>query len=212
MKHLAHVVSVGTCVVLLGASSLARAESPPAERTWAIPLEGCQAPTAVSTTASGHAVLVLPYFGAQELQYSISFGGFAGVETEAHVHGPAPRGQVGPILYTLPAGSPKSGSLALTPDERNALLAGQLYIDIHSSTNPDGELRGQIDDSGSACPPPVDAGVDGGLLCDGGWMPSADANEGSGSGSDGCAAGGGGGGSLALVGAIGALLARRRRR
>jgi uncharacterized protein (TIGR03382 family) len=44
------------------------------------------------------------------------------------------------------------------------------------------------------------------------WLDArADANEGSGTGSDGCAAGGGGG-SLALVAAIGALVARRRRR
>jgi len=211
MKPIASLASVGACVILLGGVAPARAESPPAERTWSVPLEACQEPTAVSTTASGHAVLVLPHFGAQELQYSISFGGFAGVETAAHIHGPAARGQVGPILFTLPAGSPKSGSFAVTPEVLSALVGGQLYIDIHSSTYPDGELRGQIDDSGSACPPPVDAGVDGGLICDGGWVPSADANEGSGSGSDGCAAGGGRG-SLALVAAIGALLVRRRRR
>ena len=212
MQPIVRLASVGVCVILLGASA-ARAESPPPERTWSVPLEACQEPTAVSTTASGHAVLVLPYAGAQELQYSISFGGFAGVETAAHIHGPAARGQVGPILFTLPAGSPKSGSVAVTPEVLSALVGGQLYIDIHSSTYPDGELRGQIDDGGSACPPPVDAGVDGGLICDGGWTPGADANEGSGSGSDGCAAGGGGagGGALALAAALGALLARRRR-
>ena len=211
MKPIASLVSVGVCVILLGAGA-ARAESPPSERTWSVPLEACQEPTAVSTTASGHAVIRQQLFGGQAVDYSISFGGFAGAETAAHIHGPAARGQVGPILFTLPAGSPKEGALTLTSEQLAALNAGQLYIDIHSSTYPDGELRGQIDDSGSACPPPVDAGVDGGLLCDGGWIPGADANEGSGSGSDGCAAGGGRG-SLALAAAIGALmLARRRRR
>lgn len=213
MKPIVRLASVGAWVVLVGVAAPARAESPPAERTWSVPLEACQEPTAVSTTASGNAVLVLPYFGAQELQYSISFGGFAGAETEAHIHGPAARGEVGPILFTLPVGSPKSGSLVVTSEVLSALVGGRLYIDIHSSTYPDGELRGQIDDGGSACPPPVDAGADGGLICDGGWTPEADANEGSGSGSDGCAAGGGGGGgALALVAALGALLARRRRR
>lgn len=213
MQPIVRLASIGAWVVLVGVAAPARAESPPSERTWSVTLEGCQEPSAVSTTASGHAVIRQQLFGGQEVQYSISFGGFAGAETAAHLHGPAARGQVGPILATLPAGSPKEGTLSLTAEQLNALNAGQLYIDIHSSTYPDGELRGQIDDSGSACPPPVDAGVDGGLICDGGWTPGADANEGSGSGGDGCAAGGGGagGGALTLVAALGALLARRRR-
>ena len=207
MKPILSVACVGVALLLGGGG--ARAESPPSERTWAVRLEGCQEPDAVATPASGHAVIRQPLFGGTTLQYSISFGGFAGAETAAHIHGPAARGEVGPILYTLPAGSPKEGELTLTGDEMSALFAGRLYIDIHSSTYPDGELRGQIDEAGSACPPPVDAGLDGGLICDGGWMPGADANEGSGTGSDGCAAGGGGG-SLVLVVAIGALVARRR--
>jgi hypothetical protein len=146
----------------LGGVAPARAESPPAERTWSVPLEACQEPTAVSTTASGHAVLVLPHFGAQELQYSISFGGFAGVETAAHIHGPAARGQVGPILFTLPAGSPKEGQ----SDRRRAERAGRRapYIDIPVDLprrRAAGDRRRRLE-----CALPVDAGVDG-ARCDG---------------------------------------------
>ena len=39
---------------------------------------------------------------------------------------------------------PYRGSLTLTPEQGAALLAGQLYIDIHTDLYRDGEIRGQI--------------------------------------------------------------------
>ena len=37
-----------------------------------------------------------------------------------------------------------SGSINLTPSQRDEVLAGQTYVNIHTSANPGGELRGQI--------------------------------------------------------------------
>jgi hypothetical protein len=37
-----------------------------------------------------------------------------------------------------------SGSVLLTVAQRNALLAGQTYVNFHTSANSAGELRGQI--------------------------------------------------------------------
>jgi uncharacterized repeat protein (TIGR02543 family) len=70
-------------------------------------------------------------------------------ETEAHLHGPAARGANGPVLFSLPLGSPKSGSVILDAAQEAMLLAGQLYVDIHSVEYPDGHLRGQVDDLGA---------------------------------------------------------------
>ena len=36
------------------------------------------------------------------------------------------------------------GSVTLTPEQETELLAGNLYVNIHSSNNPGGEIRGQI--------------------------------------------------------------------
>jgi hypothetical protein len=46
------------------------------------------------------------------LKYNISFTGLTSPETLAHIHGPAAVGVAGPIMFTLPLGSPISGSFA----------------------------------------------------------------------------------------------------
>jgi hypothetical protein len=64
----------------------------------------------------------------------------------AHIHRGAP-GVAGPIVFNLgdPSTSPFFASWAdLTPREIADLLAGDLYVNIHSNANPTGEIRGQI--------------------------------------------------------------------
>lgn len=185
-----------------------RAESPPFETTWSFRLEGCQVNPAVTSSASGNAVLQLPNFGSNDLTYSVAFGGLTGTAGEVHLHAPASRGATAPVLATLTITSSgqASGTLTLTAEQRLQVEGGRAYVDVHSTGFPDGELRGQVDFQGSACPPPTDAGVpDAGTA-------GADAGDGADRGG-GCAAGGSGG-LGAVVLALGALLgaARRRRR
>jgi hypothetical protein len=67
------------------------------------------------------------------------------VATLMHVHRGAP-GENGPVLFDL--GDPTSPVLAnwtgMTPDDVADLLAGNLYVNIHTSGRPAGEIRGQI--------------------------------------------------------------------
>ena len=44
------------------------------------------------------------------LHYRITFSGLSGVETNAHIHGPAPPGDNACVLIGLPAGRPKDGT------------------------------------------------------------------------------------------------------
>ena len=63
----------------------------------------------------------------------------------AHIHR-APAGENGPVIFDL--GDPSSPIVATwepTPDEVEALLAGELYVQVHSPAFPPGEIRGQID-------------------------------------------------------------------
>lgn len=63
----------------------------------------------------------------------------------AHIHR-AGAGMNGGILFDL--GDPANGIDAVwqpTPDEVEDLLAGNLYVNVHSPTVPAGEIRGQID-------------------------------------------------------------------
>ena len=63
----------------------------------------------------------------------------------AHIHYGAP-GAIGDVAFDL--GDPLSPIVAtwtgMTPDDVAALLAGNLYVNIHASGRPEGEIRGQI--------------------------------------------------------------------
>lgn len=200
----------GLVVAVLALSPLtASAESPPSEVTYSVTLEGCQRSPVVSTAARGSALVRMSLF-SDVMTYSVAFADLGSAEVSAHIHGPAARGADGPIVFTLPLGTSKDGTFNLTPQQQGELQSGRWYIDIHSVDWPDGELRGQIDNVGSACPPPVDAAVPG---PDAGENPGLDAGEGEGNpggGCGGCATDGSAGPGLAVFAAA-ALLIRRRR-
>ncbi len=104
----------------------------------------------VTTTATGRgAVVVNPT--TREITGGVSFSGVTPTAGGHHIH-QAPAGsptQNGPVIIPLvlaPSGGVATipaGTL-LTPAQYAALLAGELYFNIHSAANPGGEIRGQI--------------------------------------------------------------------
>jgi hypothetical protein len=86
------------------------------------------------------------------LCYAISYQGLVGAETMAHFHTNVP-GVDGPIIFDIspmppgpsPLGSPKSGCVGpLDSAQFKSLKSGLFYINIHSSFDPGGEIRGQV--------------------------------------------------------------------
>jgi hypothetical protein len=91
------------------------------------------------------------------LTWTGSFSGLTGTTSDAHFHGPAAVG-VGPAAVQVPmtaAGGGDvfplgvtsgsfSGSATLTATQETMLLAGLMYVNIHSSFRPGGEIRGQV--------------------------------------------------------------------
>ncbi len=103
----------------------------------------------VTSGASGTAALVLKN---DELEFAISVDGLSGPITAAHFHR-APLGENGSPVRAITAeftGNSASGiwrdtdSVPLTVDLIDALLAGELYINVHTAANPSGEIRGQV--------------------------------------------------------------------
>lgn len=75
---------------------------------------------------------------------------------QAHVHRGV-RGVAGPIEIGLTQDATvvsrwSAVAAALTASQRDALLAGELYVNVHTPANPDGEIRGQIELA--VAPPP----------------------------------------------------------
>lgn len=81
---------------------------------------------------------------AKTVTYWISFGGLSSAETAAHIHGNAPAGINAGVKVALPAGNPKVGVWNYPPADEAALLAGQMYANVHTTLAPGGEIRGQI--------------------------------------------------------------------
>lgn len=77
------------------------------------------------------------------LDYYITYDGIA--PSKIDLHGPAGPGATAPALLAFPSGeTPISGTMTLTRSQADSLLAGSLYMDMHSPAYADGEIRGQI--------------------------------------------------------------------
>jgi hypothetical protein len=81
---------------------------------------------------------------ANTLAYYIVFSGLTGTETVAHIHGAAMPGTGAGTLHTLPAGSPKTGTWNYSESQEEDILSGRTYVNIHSTAETGGEIRGQI--------------------------------------------------------------------
>jgi hypothetical protein len=117
-------------------------------------LDGAQEGTVV-TPATGTGSFDLSEDFSQ-LHYSISYQGLSGpLSIGAHFHTGLP-GVAGPIVKHIaaagrPAFSTISGTWStsdatepLTPAFVDSLLAGKMYVNFHTTANPGGEIRGQV--------------------------------------------------------------------
>jgi uncharacterized protein (TIGR03118 family) len=108
-------------------------------------LKGAWEVPPVATTASGMAVLTLI---GNQLTYQVGYAGLNGTATGSHIHGPADAAHSAGVMVPLNAPTGTSGTisgvLSLSPQALADILAGLAYINIHSTTNPAGEIRGQI--------------------------------------------------------------------
>lgn len=111
----------------------------------ALSLNGASEVPPVSTTATATGSLTMV---GNELFYDISYSGLQGPATAAHIHGPAdatlPAGVLIPLNTPSGTSGNISGTVSLSPINMAYLLAGLTYINIHSTSNAAGEIRGQI--------------------------------------------------------------------
>jgi len=107
-------------------------------------LDGQQVVPPVASLGEGTGVFTFHPDDDNTLDYDIQLDFLEDV-TGAHIHGPARLGQNADPLFTLEVDDDEiEGSVKLSSDIATALKRGQLYVAVHTKTNPDGEIRGQI--------------------------------------------------------------------
>ncbi len=133
---------------MIGTASVAQAQT-----TLIAFLNGAQeAPTPRVTPAFGNGTIILNAARTQ-ISISLTFSGLLTPFTVAHIH-EAPFGVSGPVRFDFgsqvvlgPGGT--SGVLTnavfnISATQVTSLLAGNMYFNVHSTTFPAGEIRGQL--------------------------------------------------------------------
>lgn len=106
-------------------------------------LTGAKEVPAVISTGQGLGSFVLNY-SATKLEYKVLVSGLSGPITVAHFHYGA-ADKTGPVVYPLTfTGNATAGTLDISAAFRDSLLAGKVYINVHTAANPGGEIRGQL--------------------------------------------------------------------
>mgnify|MGYP001547342724 CR=1 FL=1 len=79
-------------------------------------------------------------------RWKASWSGLAGAITGAQFHGPADQGQNGPatLIWPGPFGPSYEGRATLSPEQAVDLMGGRWYLNVQTTANPAGELRGQL--------------------------------------------------------------------
>ena len=121
-----------------------------------------EVPPVTNSTGSGNAISGGIVFDTDTLmlQLAVGYGSAAGFTdltgpaASMHIHGPAGPGTNAGVLvdlapYHFPAGNPATGgiivgNIAFPSNAVPDLLAGLTYLNIHTVTNPGGEIRGQL--------------------------------------------------------------------
>lgn len=111
-------------------------------------LEGIQEVPANASPATGYGTVLLND-AENQITVNFSWSGLTASATAAHIHGPASPGFNASPIFTLAGITGTSGSIAeqtfsISPSQVADLKEGLHYINIHSSTYPGGEIRGQL--------------------------------------------------------------------
>jgi hypothetical protein len=83
----------------------------------------------------------------REIRYVITCRDLSGPATAAHFHGPASASENAGVQVDIGPGcttSARNGSATLSAQQMSDLMAGRMYVNVHTARHPGGEIRGQV--------------------------------------------------------------------
>lgn len=146
-KLLGVIGAVGLAVLAVGGAAGARSEATRIQIVATI-IAGDEVPTPKGDVGSARgsftATLTKSDTGAV-LNWQLSFGNLTGDAVAAHIH-VAPRGAAGPVVVSLcaPCTSGVTGTANINATVLEAIQNDRAYVNVHTKTNPAGEIRGQV--------------------------------------------------------------------
>src|SRR5262245_64008962 len=114
-------------------------------------MDGRQETPPVATDADGSGTIMLDR-ATRKLYWDISYNNLSSPVTAAHFHGPSGPGVAADVQVPVdvPTGATEAvrGEAQLTDEQMREVLDGLWYVNIHTEEHPDGEIRGQIENTG----------------------------------------------------------------
>lgn len=141
MAHKALVRLTVIAALLLGPAVPAFAEI----ITFEVALSGANQVPPVDAAGNGELVARFDT-DTRLLSWTVTYTGLTGTPTAAHFHGPAELGVNAGVTVGLQGDliSPIMGEVVLSTEQAADLMAGLLYLNIHTAAFPAGEIRGQL--------------------------------------------------------------------
>jgi hypothetical protein len=118
--------------------------------TYSVSGNGSASQVVPPNSSTATATLTGTYYSSnRKLEYDIKWTGLTNMPSVVHFHGPASVGANANIMFTLTItngdlNGSSTGHVFLNASQEAALLAGEMYYDIHNMALPDGEIRGQV--------------------------------------------------------------------
>jgi hypothetical protein len=142
VKKLFALLTAGAVgALVLAAFSIAA----PRATTWTATLSAAQeVPKQVVKDTAAHGTFKATLSGST-LSWTLTFAKLTGLATAAHIHMGA-MGTSGNVVVPLcgPCKSPVKGTAKITGALMTAFKKHDLYVNVHTAKNPNGEIRGQL--------------------------------------------------------------------
>ena len=154
-------MAIGVAAILLGISGTAHAQSYTLTATLTGAGEATPTANGINTGAFGDATVVVD-MGTRTITYSVRVFNLPSGVTASHIHAGA-ENTAGPVVVNFAppvsasndfsfSGTVKDTEFVLRPDAGirsaddmfQAIIGGNSYVNVHSSVNPGGEIRGQL--------------------------------------------------------------------